>query len=122
MAIKRAIRWANQATNSEAGLAYLYSEWARERELVCIQRLAWEINKATSGGNTRVRVYIDRAGVRWPIDEQAGPTASALYTLVDPFWLVPGERICLEIDEAQASTLAKMWAMGYFTDFPEGFE
>jgi len=121
MAIKRAIRWANQATNEGAGLAYLYSVRVWEGVLVCIQELEWEINKATAGGNTRVRVYIDRDGARWPIAEQDGPTASALYTLVDPFWLVPGERICIEIDEAQASTLAQMWATGYFTDFPEGF-
>jgi len=99
----------------------LYSERVREGELVCVQRLAWEIDKATSGGNTRVRIYIDRDGARWVIAEQDGPTADTIYTVVDPFWLTPGERIALEIDQAQASTLAQMWATGYFTDFPEGF-
>ena len=122
MAIKRAIRWANRATNTGAGLAYLYSERVREGELVCVQRLAWEIDKATSGGNTRVRIYIDRDGARWVIAEEDWPIADTIYTVVAPFWLVPGERICIEIDEAQASTQAQLWATGYFTDFPEGFK
>ncbi len=120
MATKRAIRWANQATNAVAGLAYLYSDRVRERELVCVQRLSVEINKAVSGGNTRVRIYIDRDGARWPIYEDVTGAADTLYTITDAFWLTPGERVVLEIDQAAITTLAKMYALGYFQDLSDG--
>lgn len=120
MATKRAIRWANQATNAAAGLVYLYSDRVRERELVCVQRLSVEINKAVSGGNTRLRIYIDRDGFRLPIYEDVTGAADTLYTITDAFWLTPGERLTLEIDQAQASTIAKMTAIGYFQDLADG--
>jgi hypothetical protein len=120
MAIKRAIRWIVEATISSAGLGTLYTERVREKELVCVQRLSCEINKAVSGGNTRIRIYIDRDGVRFPIYEDVTAAADTLFSIMDAFWLIPGERIALEVDQAQASTIARLWAIGYFQDVADG--
>ena len=99
---------------SGAGVQRLLSTPVPEREWWCLRAIAWEINKATSGGNTRARLYVDRgAGQRHYLDEQLTPTADWLYTRSEDDWLWPGERLGLEVDQGQASTIVKLYAGGY---------
>ena len=97
-----------------AALQTLRSASVPERERWRVESVAWEINKVTSGGNTRARLYIDRgAGDKHYLSEQLVPAADWLYTYADPQWLYPGERLSLEIDQGQASTRARLSASGY---------
>ncbi|KKN37953.1 hypothetical protein LCGC14_0758400 [marine sediment metagenome] len=79
----------------------------------CLESIAWEISKATSGGNTRCRLYIDRGNEKQFLDEQLNPVDNWLYTRNENDWLYPGERLALEIDEGQAATKATLNATGY---------
>lgn len=80
----------------------------------CLESIAWEIDKATSGGNTRCRLFIDRgAGEKHYLDEQLVPVANWLYTRNEKDYLYPGEILSLEVDQGQASTTAKMDITGY---------
>ena len=67
-----------------------------------------------------VRLFIDGHGYNHYIEEQATPTATGLYTYAEPIWLIPGERLAIEIDEGQANTTAEMHLTGYSTEFKEG--
>lgn len=122
MAIKNALRLRARKTFSGAGLATLYSDNVERDQLYCIQQIAWEISKATSGGNTRVRLFIAGHGYRHNLEEQDAPAADTLYTYSEPVWIVPGERIALDIDQAQASTVAEMCLTGYSSPFKEGIQ
>lgn len=115
-AIKRALDQPYVGLFASAALVTLYSDTVPADEVWCIQRLSFEGNKATSGGNTRARYYADRSGARTPIGEQDAPAADTLYWDKDPFWLRPGERLALEWDQAQASTTLKMYLRGYIQD------
>ena len=120
MAIKNALRLPVKETFSDAGLQTLYSELVKAGKIYCIQQVAWEINLATVGGNTRVRLFIDGHGYRHNIEEQDAPAADTLYTYDTPIWLIPGERLAIDIDQGQANTTAEMHLTGYWTEFKEG--
>jgi hypothetical protein len=120
MAGKNALRLHQAKTFASAGLVTLETEPTPDNMTYCLQRAAWEISKATSGGNTRARLYISGHGYKHYLAEQDAPAADALYKDVDPVWLVPGESLALDIDEAQAGTVAKLDATGYWTLFSEG--
>lgn len=120
MAIKNALRLRAKKTFSSAGLQTLYAEKVKSNEIHCVQQVAWEIDKTTSGGNTRVRLFIDGHGYRHNIEEQDAPAAGELYTFQDPMWLMPGERLAIDIDQGQAGTTAEMCITGYTVPFKEG--
>jgi len=79
----------------------------------CIDHTAWEIDKATSGGSTRCRLYIDGHGYKHSIAEQDAPAADTLYTWSKNEYLYPGERLALDIDQGQAATTVNMCMTGY---------
>jgi len=122
MAIKNAFRQRLKEVFASAALQTLYSELVKNGKICCFQQIAWEIDKATSGGNTRCRLYIDGHGYKHNIEEQDAPAANELYTYSDPIWLIPGERLALDIDQAQASTTAEMILTGYWTEQKEGIQ
>jgi len=122
MAIKNALRLRARQLFASAALQTLYSDYVEQGKIYCVQQVAWEIDLATSGGNTRVRLYIDGHGYKHLIEEQDAPTASELYTYNDPIWLIPGERLAIDIDQAQASTTAEMCLTGYWTELKEGIQ
>lgn len=122
MAIKNALRLRAKKTFSGAALKTLYSDRVEPDKLYCIQQTAWEISKATSGGNTRVRLYIAGHGYKHNLEEQDAPAADTLYTYNDPIWLIPGERLAIDIDQAQNATVAEMCLTGYWTEFKEGIQ
>ena len=122
MPIKNAIRLRAKKVFASAGLQTLYSEYVDSAAIYCIQQVAWEIDKVTSGGNTRVRLYIDGHGYKHNLEEQDAPAASELYTYDDPIWLTPGERLAIDIDQGQASTTAEMCLTGYWTGVKEGIQ
>lgn len=120
MATKNALRLRATKVFSSAGLQTLYTEPVEHDKIYCLQQIAWEIDKATSGGNTRCRLYISGHGYKHDLEEQDTPVADTLYTYDTPVWLIPGERLALEIDQAQASTTAQMEMLGYWTEQKEG--
>jgi len=120
MAKKNALRLHNSKTFASAGLVTLETDPTPDNMTYCLQRMAWEINKATSGGNTRARLYIKGHGYKHNLAEQDAPVADARYWDADPIWLVPGESLALDIDQAQAATVASLDCTGYWTDFVEG--
>jgi len=103
-----------------AGLAVLQSEPVAWNTIRCVQRLAFEGSLVTLGGNTRVRVYIDRHGYNHYLAEQAAPAANTLYWMTDDIFLIPGERLCVEWDQAQAGTVLEMFMIGYWHDIDPG--
>lgn len=120
MAKKYALRLREKKTFASAGLATVYSDTVPPDQLWCIQLLSVEGNLTTSGGNTRARVYIDGHGYKHYVAEQDGPSADTLYWRAEPFWMIPGERIAVEWDQAQAATTVELLAMGYFVEAEEG--
>lgn len=122
MAIKNALRLRAKELFSSAALQTLRSEFVEHDKLYCIQQVAWEIDKATSGGNTRVRLFIDGHGYRHNLEEQKTPAADWLYTYDKPIWLIPRERLAIDIDQAQANTTAEMIMTGYWTELKEGIQ
>ena len=82
--------------------------------------MAWEIDKALTNGNTRVRLFIAGHGYNHYLEEQDNPTVGTLYTYSEPVWLIPGERLAIEIDEGEADTTAEMHLTGYWTKFEGG--
>jgi len=116
MAIKNALRLRKTAVTTSAALFTLYSDRVESGRVECYQQLAWEINLATSGGNTRARLYIEGHGYKHHIEEQQSPAADNLYTYSDPLYLYEGERLALEIDQAQNATTVKLFGTGYFQE------
>lgn len=119
MARKDAIRLRVKQTFSAAALQTLYSKRVEPGMIYCLEQIAWEIDKATVGGNTRCRLFIDGHGYRHFIDEQLNPAADWLYTHFEKPYLYPGERLALDIDRAQASTTAELHATGYWEAIKE---
>ena len=120
MAKKEALRLHLVKTFVSAGLATLETEPTPDNMSYCIQRYTWEISKTPTAGNTRARTYIKGHGPKIYLAEEDGPTLNKLYKDADPVWLVPGESLALDIDEALADTVAKLDATGYWTLFSEG--
>ena len=114
MARKDAIRLRAKKLFSSAELQTLYTENVEQGKIYCLEQIAWEIDKATSGGNTRCRLYIDGHGYKHNLDEQLTPVADWLYTHFEKPYLTPGERLALDIDQGQASTTAELNATGYW--------
>ena len=103
---------------ASAGLATIQSHLVPENEVWVVQRLTLEGDKATSGGNTRARVYINTHGDKLYLTEQDAPAADTLYELVEPFRLYPRERIAAEWDQAQAATTLILVMVGYRLLYP----
>lgn len=120
MAAKNGLRDRITETIASAGLAVVKGKPVPAGRIYCYQRIAWEIDKATSGGNTRCRLLVDGHGYNHYLSEQDGPTAAVLYWDADPIWLHPGERLGLEVDQAQASTVVQIYATGYYTESDQG--
>jgi hypothetical protein len=120
MAKKSPLRDRKAELIASAGVARVRLERTEPDKLVCYQRISWEIDKATSGGNTRCRLVIEGRGYDLPIAEQSVPTAGVLYWYEESVWLVPGEKICLIVDQAQASTNADLHGIGYWRERDEG--
>jgi len=111
---KEGLRLRPEELFTSSGLQTLYTSPVPREIIWCLESIAWEISLATSGGNTRCRLYIDRgAGDKHYLDEQLTPVANWLYTRNEKDYLYEGERLALEIDQAQASTHAKMDVTGY---------
>lgn len=114
MSRKNGLRLKLDQHYASAGLQTLKSDIVPGKVIWCLESIAWEISKATSGGNTRCRLFIDRgASDKFYFEEQLTPVANWLYTYDDNVYLYGGERLGLEIDQAQAATVAKLWATGY---------
>ena len=120
MAKKEGLRDRTSEKVSSAGLYRLKLEQVEAGKINCYQRISWEIDKATSGGNTRCRLVIEGGGADIPLSEQDAPAADTLYWYKETTWTYPGERIVLVIDHAQADTLAEINAIGYWTEEKEG--
>jgi len=105
---------------SSAGEYRLKFERVESGHIKCYQRTTWEIDTATSGGNTRCRLLIEGQGYDLPLAEQDGPTAGALYWVEEELWLLPGEKLVLLVDQAQADCYAEMYGIGYWTETKEG--
>lgn len=120
MAKKAPLRDRAKELISSAEEYELKLERVEAGKINCYQRITWEISKATSGGNTRCRLVIKDQGYNTPLIEQDAPAADTLYYLDMPIWLYPGEQIALEIDQAQASTIAEMNGIGYWVPEAEG--
>lgn len=120
MARKSALRERAKKTTGSAGLVSVYTELVKPGKIYCVQQLAWTVDKTMSGGNTRVRLYIDGHGYNHLLEEQDAPVADTIYSYSEPVWLVPGERLGLELDQAQATTTVEIILTGYWTEFSEG--
>ncbi|GAI46494.1 unnamed protein product [marine sediment metagenome] len=120
MAIKNALRLRARKAFVAAALQTLLSEFVESGKIYCIQQAAWEIDTATALGNTRCRLYIEGHGYKHYLAEQDDPTAGKLYWYKEPVWLVPRERLALEIDHAAVNTTAEMHMTGYWTEIKEG--
>ena len=114
MARKDAIRLRAKKVFSSAGLQTLYTDYVEQGMIYCLEQIAWEIDKATSGGNTRCRLYIEGHGYKHYLEEEDNPAANELYTYSKKPYLYPGERLALDIDQGQASTTVELDATGYW--------
>ncbi|MBA7681418.1 hypothetical protein ES703_89756 [subsurface metagenome] len=120
MAIKNALRERAKKLFATAGLQTLYSERVEYDKIHRIEQVAWEIDLTTKQGKDRVRLYIAGHGYKHDLEEQGSPTATRLYTYNEPFSLIPGERLAIEIDQGQEDTTAQMEMLGYWTEQKEG--
>lgn len=108
-------------TFSAADLVTLQSEPVPEKTVWRLDRITFEGDKTTSGGNTRARLVIIRGSTKRAIFEQDGPSADTLYRDPDPIELAAGERLGLEWDEAQAATRLQLNLYGRaFSVAPDG--
>lgn len=110
---KKQLRITAHEVISGAGVQRFNTPQVRDGQVWGVQRFTWETNKATSGGNTRARVYIERSGIFFPIAEQDAPAADTLYSIVDPFYMVEGERLVVELDQGQATTTVESHIIGF---------
>ncbi len=120
MALKIALRLRYPKTFASAALQTLMSDRVPGDQTCCLQQVTWEISKATSGGNTRCRLYLEGHGYKHYLAGQDGPTAAKLYTYTKVVYLVPGEQLALDIDQGQAGNIVGMYLTGYFTERKEG--
>ncbi len=120
MSKKSPIRVRAKATFAAAGLVSLRADAVPSGYLHCYQQTAWTIDTVLSGGNTRVLLYIETGGYKHFLEEQSVPVAGSVYTYDEPLTLRPGERLCLDLDQAQAGTIAEMCLTGYETDVADG--
>lgn len=114
MARKDALRLRAVDTFASAGLKTLYTDFVEREMIYCLEQITWEIDTVLSGGNDRVRLWIAGHGYKIPLEQQSTPTADKLYTYSEKAYLYPGERLALDLDEAQADTIAEMHGVGYW--------
>ena len=114
---KNQLRITSHEVISSAGVQRFYTPYVRDGQVWEVRRFTWETDKATSGGNTRARIYIDRGGILFPIAEQDAPAADTLYSIVDPFFLIEGERLVVELDQGQAATTVESHIIGFEEQF-----
>lgn len=119
MARKDALRLREITKFASAGLQTLKTKPVEPGKIYCLEQIAWEIDKATSGGNTRCRLYIEGHGYKHNLAGQDAPSADTLYTYTKKPYLYPGERLALDIDQAQANTTAELCATGYWEAIKE---
>ncbi len=110
---KEGIRLRAKELFASAALRTLRSDPVPKGLIWVVQHVAWEIDKVTSGGNTRARLFIAGPGYRHYLEEQQSPAADNLYTWNEKVWLYYAERLAIEIDQGQASTTAEMHLTGY---------
>lgn len=122
MAIKNALRLRSKIVATANELTTLYSEFVEFGKLFCIQQVAWEIDAALSGGETRARLYIEGHGYKHNIEEQQDPAADNLYTYDDPIWLIPRERLAVDFDYAANEATAELCLTGYWVELKEGIQ
>lgn len=120
MARKDALRLNLTDKFASAGLATLLSKPVEVGQIWCLEQIAWEIDTALSGGNTRGRLYIGGHGYKHDLAEQDAPVINRLYTYSRKPYLHYGERLALDLDQAQADTIAKLKATGYIEFTKEG--
>ena len=114
MAKKNAKRLRLKRVTTSAALYTLASDAVPASQFWCLEKIAWEIDKVTSGGNTRCRLYIDTAAYKDILEEQQSPAANNLYTYAEKTYLYPGERLALDVDQAQNTTIVELTARGYY--------
>ncbi len=117
---RRLLRLRLTATTTAAGKYRLLSDPVDPGEVWCLQHVTWEVDLAMSGGNDRVRLAIVTGGYDSTIEEQKTPTANVIYTYQYPEWLYEGERLLLELDQAQTATTVQLHARGYRSDIGDG--
>lgn len=122
MGIRYPLRLRYKKKFTSAGLASLYSDTVEPGQSWCIQLLSVEGDVITSGGNTRCRVYIDGHGYKHYVAEQDSPSADTLYWRAEPFWMMRGETLVAEWDQAQVNTTLEMQLMGYWKEEKEGLD
>jgi len=120
MARKDAIRLRLKKLFTGGQLETLYSDRVKQGVIWCLEQITWEIDVATSGGNTRCRLYIEGHGYKHYLAEQVNPVADRLYWYTKKPYLYPGERLALDIDYAGSSTTAEMIATGYWEKIKAG--
>jgi len=120
MARKNALRDRLVKVLTSAALGVVEADPVELDKIYCYQRVTWEIDKRPKNGNARVRMYIAGHGYNHDLREWAPVVANRLYGYPWPVWLIPGERLALEVDQAQATTTVRVYITGYWTDQAEG--
>lgn len=113
MASKNAYRERAGTTTGSAGVQTVESTRVDVGYRRRLQSIAWEVNKAMSGGNTRCRLYIKGHGYKHYLDTQLVPVANWLYTRNENDYLYAGESLVLELDQGQATTIVTLDLTGY---------
>jgi len=119
MARKDALRLRAKKKFTSAALQTLYSDVVKPGMIYCLEQIAWEIDTVLSGGNERARLYIAGHGYNHNLAQSTSPSADKLYTYTKKPYLYPGERLALDLDEAQADTTAELHATGYWEALKE---
>jgi len=120
MAPKRAFREARKKLFADAGLVTLAFNDVPAGTVRCVQHVSVKTDLALSGGNDQIMVVVAGHGEDDPITDQITPVANDTYWYDQPFWLVPGERLEVELDEAQAATTVTAIIRGYDLPVSEG--
>ena len=111
---KHALRIDQRLTVAAAGLATVRTDPVPPGTEWMCERIVFEGSSATSGGNTRARVYVGGHGPKYYLFEQDAPTADTLYWEDDHNRLYPGEWLALEWDQAQVSAQLILQVTGYY--------
>lgn len=105
---------------TSAGLSVLRGQQVPDGQEWLVTYHSFEANKATSGGNTRARAFVERGTEKIPYTEQKSPAADRLYWDDVPIPMFPGDRFAVEWDNAQINTVAKAVYSGIATRIEEG--
>jgi hypothetical protein len=114
--VKNSLRLHYEVIAAAAGLLTVESDSPDPGELWCIQHCSVRGSSTTSGGNTRAQLYVSGHGYKHPLEEQDAPEASVLYSYSDDVYILPGERLSADWDQAQANCLLELFVEGYRLD------